>query len=127
MAIQIQRITDAVGMGLAGFTTRYGTMRQINVINTLALVLGPQCAHVIDLSTLYRTELPTIGDSNAPKWSRTDPSLIYFNSGDAVANNQLKTCNVLTGEIVVLHTFAEYRNVTDHGEADISPDGDHFV
>ena len=41
--------------------------------------------------------------------------------------NQLKSYNVATGVISVVHTFSEYSSISGNGEMDISLDGDHFV
>jgi len=60
--------------------------------------------------------------AEAPRWSRSDPNVLYF-----VTGNQLKQYNVATNAISVVHTFAEYSGITGKGKSDISFDGDHFV
>ena len=39
----------------------------------------------------------------------------------------LKSYNISTGAIAVVHTFSEYSSISGNGEMDISFDGDHFV
>jgi hypothetical protein len=60
--------------------------------------------------------------STEPRWSRRDPHVVYFKSGNA-----LKRYDVVTGQVAVVHTFSEYARVTGRGESDICFDGDHFV
>jgi hypothetical protein len=47
---------------------------------------------------------------------------LYYHSG-----NQLKSYDISTGGIGVVHTFSEYSSISGNGEMDISLDGDHFV
>jgi hypothetical protein len=60
--------------------------------------------------------------SSEPRWSRTDPNVFYFING-----NQLKSFNIGTNAVSVVHAFTEYSAISGKGESDISFDGTHFV
>src|SRR6185369_1821694 len=71
----------------------------------------------------YIRALPLeINSSSEPRWSRTDTTTLYYLRG-----NQLKSYNISTGSINVVHTFSEYSAISSHGESDICFDGNHFV
>jgi hypothetical protein len=71
----------------------------------------------------YEKDAPfEMNASSEPRWSRRNPNVVYFRSGNA-----LKQYDVSTGQVAIVHTFAEYGRVTGRGESDISFDGDHFV
>jgi hypothetical protein len=71
----------------------------------------------------YVKDLPlVVNASSEPRWSRTDPNVLYF-----VSANQLMKLNVRSGEWSLVRSFAEYAAIRGRGESDISHDGDHFV
>lgn len=70
--------------------------------------------HSADGTFLY--DLP-IGASGEPRWSRTDPSIIYHHSG-----NTMYEYNVATRNGGVLHQFDGYTEISGRGESDISRD-----
>lgn len=99
-------------------STRYSTVRVTNAYNTLAALLSPQNACMVNLQTGQRTELEHIGDGNALKWDRTDPCKFYYHSENILYF-------MFAGEWLprIQHQFTEYSKIGDCGEADLSESG----
>jgi hypothetical protein len=131
----IERMSDATvspdvafGTGFLPFITdEYSTMTPFNQDNSR--ILGLHFSYfglysgIFDAAGHFIKDLPfAVTASTEPRWSLTDPNLLYFVNG-----NQLKQLNVSTDAISVVQTFAEYTSITGKGESDISFDGDHFV
>src|SRR5262245_44830986 len=112
------------GVKLATITSEYSTMSPFNLDNTYLLLQHVAYFGLYDGSgTTYLGHLPfEINASSEPRWSRTDPRVLYYRY-----NNQLKQYNVVTGFRSVVHTFSEYSSISGRGESDISEDGNHFV
>lgn len=131
----IKRMSDATispdaayGAGFLPFiSTEYSTMSPFNLDNSRILALHFSYFGLyhglFDTAGNFIKNLPfPVSASTEPRWSRTNPNLLYFING-----NQLKILNVSTDVISVVHTFTEYTSITGNGESDISFDGDHFV
>ena len=72
-----------------------------------------------DGSGFYIHDLPLeINSSSEPRWSRKDNVTLYYHSG-----NMLKSANISTGAIAVVHTFSQYSSISGNGEMDISLTG----
>jgi hypothetical protein len=118
----------ASGTGFLPFiSTEYSTMSPFNMDNSKILALHFSyfgLYHgIFDTGGNFLRNLPfQISASTEPRWSRTNPNLLYFLKG-----NQLKMLDVSTDVISVVHTFAAYTSIRGNGESDISFDGDHFV
>lgn len=65
---------------------------------------------------------PVLSASSEPRWSRTNPYLIYYLSG-----NELREFDVRTDNSELVRRFAGSQTVKGRGESDISEDGDHLV
>jgi hypothetical protein len=63
-----------------------------------------------------------VNTSSRPRWSRKDPDVLTFFDG-----NRIVSLNVAANQETTIHQFAEYSKIDDHGEADVSLDGDHRV
>ena len=126
----IRRITDAAstanpdGGNLIFITGEYSTMSPFNLDNSRILVqYNSGYNALLDSSGSFLGVLPAaINSSSEPRWSRSDPNLLYYHVG-----NQLKQHNISTGATSVVHTFSTYSTITGNGESDISHDGNHFV
>jgi hypothetical protein len=114
---------DASGGTLTFIMNEYSTPSIYNGDDSY-FVLGHQSYFAIyGKDGRYVKDAPLeMNASTEPRWSRRNPNVVYFKSGNA-----LKQYDVTTGQIVVVHTFAEYARVTGRGESDICFDGDHFV
>lgn len=126
----VKRITDAMvtpnnaGVGnLSYITNEYSTMSPFNLDNTRLILQHESYFGLYDGSGRYLRDLPfSVYASSEPRWSRKDPSLLYFING-----NTLYKVDVETDDVSTVHVFGEYNSVSGHGESDISFDGDHFV
>lgn len=65
---------------------------------------------------------PVLSASCEPRWSRTNPYLIYYLSG-----NELREFDVRTDNSELVRRFAGSQTVKGRGESDVSEDGDHLV
>jgi hypothetical protein len=112
----------AKGVGTLSFVSNeYSTMSPFNADNSRILGLHFSYFGLYDRSGRFTTDLKVCA-SCEPRWSRTDPNVLYFVSG-----NRLERLNVSTGRASVVHTFREYESISGKGESDISVDGDHLV
>jgi hypothetical protein len=103
--------------------TEYSTMSPYNEDNSRLLLVHLSYFGLYDGAGNFIKNLPfEINASAQPRWSRGDPSVLYYVSG-----NQLKRYNVDTGVTSVVHTFNEYSAISGKGKSDISFDGNHFV
>lgn len=73
------------------------------------------------------TDLPLllpfdVSAGSEPRWSRTASHVLYFHTG-----NQLKSLDIRTNHITLIHKFSEYTKITGAGESDICFDGNHMV
>jgi hypothetical protein len=120
-----QATPNASGGGyLTWIENEYSTMSAFNNDNSNFILLHQSYFGLYDGSTgayMYALPLEIIASSE-PRWSRKDDVTLYYHSG-----NQLKSYNISTGGISVVHTFSEYTAISGNGEMDISLDGDHFV
>jgi hypothetical protein len=126
----IKRVSNALGTPNAdggGYLTwienEYSTMSAFNSNNSNFILVHQSYFALYAGSGLYMHDLPLeINASSEPRWSRKDNVTLYYHSG-----NMLKSYNISTGDIAVVHTFSEYTSISGNGEMDISYDGDHFV
>jgi hypothetical protein len=126
----IKRVSNALGTPNAdggGYLTwienEYSTMSAFNSNNSNFILVHQSYFALYDGSGFYMHDLPLeINSSSEPRWSRKDNVTLYYHSG-----NMLKSYNISTGAIAVVHTFSEYSSISGNGEMDISYDGDHFV
>jgi hypothetical protein len=126
----VKRLSDAMTMtdnagrgGLTTISTEYSTASPFNADNSRLILQHNSYFGLYDGNGNYQRDLPfDVNVSTEPRWSRTDPDVLYFVSG-----NRLNKLAVGSGAISVLHTFTEYSSINGKGESDISQDGDHFV
>ena len=127
----VKRVSNALatpnadrGGYLTWIENEYSTTSAFNNDNSRFVLVHESYFALYDGSTgLYIHDLPfEINASSEPRWSRNDLVTLYYHSG-----NQLKSYNVSTGGINVVHTFSSYSSISGLGEMDISRDGDHFV
>jgi WD40 repeat protein len=117
----IRRVTDCRAVGLPWCGTEYPTASCFSAGNKYLLVVA------VDHFQLFTGEGTFIRDlrlaaSSEPRWSRTDPDVCYFISG-----NQLRAFNVTNDRVALTREFPEYAAISGRGESDISADGDHMV
>ena len=126
----IRRLSGALAMpnaasggNLTWITGEYSTPAPFNSDNSLLVLLHTSYFALYGPNGLYLRDLPLeITASSEPRWSRADNHTLYY-----VHGNQLKSFDVTSGAITVVHTFNAYSAISGHGESDISLDGDHFV
>ena len=126
----VKRISNALatsnadrGGNLTWITDEYSTMSPFNSDNSRILLVHQSYFGLYDGNGVYIRDLPLdISSSSEPKWSRMDNHTIYH-----VHGNQLKTYDISSGAMNIVHTFSEYSVISGKGESDISSDGDHFV
>lgn len=126
----IKRVSNALathnadqGGSLTWIENEYSTMSAFNGDNSRFLLVHQSYFGLYDGNGGYLADLPLeISSSSEPRWSRADHNVLYYHVG-----NQLKSYNISTGAINVVHTFSEYASISGNGEMDISLDGDHFV
>jgi hypothetical protein len=126
----IKRISDArnqvnadTGGNLVFITDEYSSMSPFNTDNSRLLLLSQSYFTLHDGAGNYVKNCPLeISASSEPRWSRSDPNLLYF-----VRGNQLKRYNAATDVISAVHTFGQYTAISGKGESDICFDGNHFV
>jgi len=127
----IKRVSNALATPNAaagGFLTfienEYSTANAFNNDNSKFILLHESYFALYDGATgLFIHDLPLqISAATEPRWSRKDLVTIYYHSG-----NELRSYNISTGGINVVHTFSGYTSISGLGETDLSLDGDHFV
>jgi hypothetical protein len=126
----IKRLSNAPSMpnhagygNLSLVTAEYSTMSPFNKDNSRLILQHDSYFALYSGTGQYIKDLPfEVHASAEPRWSRSDPSLLYFVNG-----NTLKRLNVQSGASSVVRAFPEYGAVSGHGESDISFDGNHFV
>jgi hypothetical protein len=108
---------------LPWISDEYSTMTPFNSDNSNILLVHQSYFGLYSGAGVYVRDLPLeINASSEPRWSRADNHTIYYHYG-----NQLKTYDISSGAMTVVHTFSEYSAISGMGESDISFDGDHFV
>ena len=111
------------GGNLTWIENEYSTASPFNSDNSKFILVHQSYFGLYDGAGFYVRDLPfEIGASSEPRWSRKDNVTLYYHSG-----NMLKSYNISTGSIGVVHTFSEYTSISGNGEMDISMDGDHLV
>jgi MBG domain (YGX type) len=127
----IKRLSDSMHTTDAGtgnpsvvmISTEYSTMSPFNQDNTKLLLVHLSYFALYDGDGTYVRDLPLqINASSEPRWSRSDPNVLYYLQG-----NQLKQYNVGTQTTSVVHAFTEYSRISGKFKSDISFDGNHFV
>jgi hypothetical protein len=128
----IKRISDAMntvsastGKPVTSISHEYASMSPFNIDNTRLLLTHFGYFALYDGSGNFLKNLwpsPGLTGSSEPRWSKTDPNVLYY-----IAGNRLMQYNVGTGAQTTLHTFSEYSSISGMGESDISQDGNHFV
>jgi hypothetical protein len=113
--------TMGSGATLPFISGEYSSMSPYNSDNSRILGLHFSYFGLYDGAGSFTKNL-NVCASCEPRWSRSNPNILYFISG-----NQLKRLDVSTDAVSVVHTFAGYTSITGKGESDISADGDHFV
>ena len=124
----IRRISDArhqpdsADTGTLDFIVHeYSTMSPFNQDDSLVVLMHQSYFALYDGEGRYLRDL-AIGPGGEPRWSRTDPNVLYARYGNALWSYDTRR-DVWT----LVHTFAEYTTITGRGESDICFDGDHFV
>jgi hypothetical protein len=124
----IRRITDArhqpdsADTGTLDFIVHeYSTMSPFNQDDSLVVLMHQSYFALYDGEGRYLRDL-AIGPGGEPRWSRTDPNVLYARYGNALWSYDTRR-DVWT----LVRTFAEYSTISGRGESDICFDGDHFV
>jgi hypothetical protein len=129
----IQRVSNALGTAnatgggnLTWIENEYSTMSAFNTNNSMFILVHESYFGLYDGSSgAFIKDLPLeISASSEPRWSRKDNVTLYYH---LAGGNQLKSYDIATGAISVVHTFSQYSSISGNGEMDISLDGDHFV
>ncbi|MBK5257130.1 MAG: hypothetical protein JJE39_13955 [Vicinamibacteria bacterium] len=126
----VKRLSDAMNMtdnagsgGLTTIGTEYSTASPFNSDNSRLILQHNSYFGLYDGNGTYLKDLPfAVNVSTEPRWSRTDPNVLYYVSG-----NNFMRLDVAKGASSLVHAFAEYGAISGRGESDISRDGDHFV
>jgi len=126
----IKRVTNALGTAnadqggnLTWIETEYSTANAFNKDNSKFILLHQSYFGLYAADSTFIANLPMeINSSSEPRWGRNDLVTLYYHSG-----NMLKSYNVASGNIKIVHTFSEYTAISGNGEMDISLDGDHMV
>ena len=129
-ATSVKRLSDSMNMtdnagsgGLTWVSTEYSTASPFNSNASRLILQHNSYFGLYDGSGAYLGDLPfAVHASTEPRWSRTDPNVLYYVSG-----NQLVRLDVASGATSLVHQFGEYSQISGRGESDISGDGDHFV
>jgi len=126
----VKRLSDAMKMtdnatrgGLTSVSTEYSTASPFNSDNSRLILQHNSYFGLYDGNGAYLRDLPfAVNTSTEPRWSRTDPNVLFYVSG-----NSLMALDVASGASSLVHAFSEYGVISGQGESDISRDGDHFV
>lgn len=126
----IKRVSNALGTtnadaggDLTWIENEYSTASPFNSDNSKFILVHQSYFALYDGAGFYIRDLPLeINSASEPRWSRKDNVTLYYHTG-----NMLKSYNISTGSIGVVHTFSEYTSISGNGEMDISSDGDHLV
>jgi hypothetical protein len=127
----IKRLSDSMHTTDAGtgnpsvvmISTEYSTMSPFNQDNSKLILVHLSYFGLYDGAGNFIRNLPLqITASSEPRWSRSDPNVLYY-----VQGNQLKQYNVGTDATSVVHVFTEYSRISGKFKSDISFDGNHFV
>jgi hypothetical protein len=126
----ILRVTDAAhtedtlaGGDLDFAINEYSSVTPFNADSTLVLLIHESVFALYDTAGHFLRVLPQeIHATSEPRWSVSDPNLFYF-----LHHNELRSYDVATGAEALLHSFAEYRQISGTGESDLSTDGDHLA
>jgi hypothetical protein len=97
------------------------TMSPFNVDCTRLLLIKVDHFGLFDGAGTFLSDLP-IAASAEPRWSRKDPTIFYYLSG-----NSLFSYSTTTSLHLQLHVFTEYTSVSGKGESDIALDSNHMV
>jgi hypothetical protein len=109
-------------------TPEYSTICPWNSDNTRLLLLASNPGYTLDHFILcdgdgqYIRDLP-IAANQQPRWSRTDPRILYYVQGSSL----IRCSPGLMSYVTIEHAFTEYESINSLGKSDISEDGDHFV
>jgi hypothetical protein len=126
----ITRISDALNTPNAADTgtvpfivPEYATVSPFNSDRSRLILVHHSYFGLYDGDGHYLRDLPLdITSSSEPRWSRSDPDLFYYLSG-----NLLKQYDVATGTATLVCTFSDYARVSGGGENDLSEDGTRLV
>jgi WD40 repeat protein len=129
-ATSIKRLSDSMNMtdnagrgGLTSVSTEYSTASPFNSDGSRLILQHNSYFGLYDGNGGYLGDLPfAVNTSTEPRWSRTDPNVLYF-----VSRNSLMRLDVAAAATSLVHEFGEYSQISGRGESDISRDGDHFV
>jgi len=113
----------ALGTGatLPFISDEYSSMSPYNSDNTRILGLHFSYFGLYDGTGGFTKNL-SVCASCEPRWSRSDPNVLFFLTG-----NELRRLDVSSNVVSVVHTFSGYTSISGRGESDISIDGNHFV
>jgi hypothetical protein len=105
-------------------THLYSSVDPFNSDETLILVSKPQGFLQVrnTRDEVVKDDLNRFGilPGGDPLWSSTDPNSLYFHT---VEGNAIKSFNVKTGEVKLLHTFSQYKKISfGNGEGDLAGD-----
>jgi hypothetical protein len=126
----IKRVTNALGTAnadqggnLTWIESEYSTANAFNNDNSKFILLHQSYFGLYAGDGTFIGSLPMeINSSSEPRWGRNDLVTLYYHSG-----HMLKSYNVASGNIKVVHLFSEYTSISGNGEMDMSLDGDHMV
>jgi hypothetical protein len=127
---QIRRLSNSLvtpnaadGGALTYVMDEYSTVSAFNQDRSLLLLQHDSYFGLYDGQGGYLGDLPfAVHAGSQPRWSRTDPHVLYF-----LNDNRVRKIDVLSGAITTLRTFSEYGSISGNGESDICFDGNHLV
>ncbi|HWJ39480.1 MAG TPA: hypothetical protein VNT29_00025, partial [Candidatus Limnocylindrales bacterium] len=93
-----------------------------NCDNSRMLLLANSYFRMYDWPANSVKDLVILDASSEPRWSRTDPNVLFFHTG-----NTLKMLHVASETVTVVREFKEYSTITGKGKTDISEDGSRFI
>jgi hypothetical protein len=116
--------TNADAGGLLQYIAgEYSSMTPFNADNSKLLLQHQSYYGLYDGAGNFIRNLPMeINTSSEPRWSRSNPNVVYY-----LRANALKQYDASTGVISTVRAFTEYSAVSGRGESDICFDGNHFV
>lgn len=114
---------NADGGQLTYVMDEYSTVSAFNQDRSLFLLQHDSYFGLYDGQGAFIADLPfAVHAGSQPRWSRTDPRVLYF-----LNDNRVRRIDVFAGTITTLHTFSEYGSISGNGESDVCFDGDHLV